>query len=79
YRRTEVVVVDDGSRDNSRQVIAGYGQRIVAVFKANGGQASAFNAGFRAARGDIICLLDADDLFTVDKVERLVEIYQALP
>jgi glycosyltransferase involved in cell wall biosynthesis len=69
---TEVIVVDDGSTDDSRRIISGYGDRVTPVFKENGGQASAFNAGFAASRGDVIIFLDADDyLFTQRSSELL--------
>lgn len=74
YSPIEVIVVDDGSTDNSRQVIESYGDRIHAVLKPNGGQASAFNAGFAASHGDIVCLLDSDDIFRPAKVSRVVEV-----
>jgi hypothetical protein len=57
----EVVVVDDGSTDCSRDVITGFGQRVRAVFQENLGQKAAFNAGFLAASGDVVIFLDADD------------------
>lgn len=58
----EVIVVDDGSTDESAAVIGGYGDRIRACFKANGGQASAYNEGFRLSSGDVVVFLDSDDL-----------------
>jgi glycosyltransferase involved in cell wall biosynthesis len=74
YSPVEVVVVDDGSTDNSREIITSYGDKIVPILKANGGQASAFNAGFSASRGEIICFLDADDMFLPEKVASVVEV-----
>jgi glycosyltransferase involved in cell wall biosynthesis len=79
YPHTEVIVVDDGSTDNSRAIIARFGDRIIPVLKKNGGQASALNAGFDASKGEIICLLDADDLFLPHKVASIVELFQAQP
>ena len=72
YRNIEVIVVDDGSVDESRETIGMYGNRIISVLKENGGQASAFNAGIATCRGEIICMLDADDFFHPYKVERVV-------
>lgn len=75
YSNIEVIVVDDGSTDNSRDVISGYGERIIPILKDNGGQASAFNAGFKACKGDIICILDSDDACIPEKAMEIVEIF----
>jgi glycosyltransferase involved in cell wall biosynthesis len=75
YHNTEVIVVDDGSTDNSREIIASYGDRIISVLKDNGGQASAFNAGFGVSKGDIIIFLDSDDKLVPDAAEETVKVW----
>jgi hypothetical protein len=72
YPYVETIVVDDGSTDDSHSVIKSYGDRILPVYQSNGGQASAFNAGFAASHGSIICFLDADDVFLPHKVATIV-------
>jgi glycosyltransferase involved in cell wall biosynthesis len=73
YTHIEVIVVDDGSIDDSRQVIESYGGRIVPVIKANGGHGSAVNAGFAASHGEIVMFLDADDELLPEAVAQVVE------
>lgn len=68
----QVIVVDDGSTDESRDVITSYGDRVTPVFKANRGQASALNEGFCRATSDLVIFLDADDVLLPDIVERVI-------
>jgi Glycosyl transferase family 2 len=73
YPDTEVVVVDDASLDHSRAIIQSYGRRVIPVLQeCNGGQGAAFNAGFRACRGDVVLFLDADDWLYPHAVTRVV-------
>lgn len=77
YQSVEVIVVDDGSTDDSKAVIESYGERVKAIYKCNGGQASAMNAGFAAARGELIYFLDSDDIALPDCLEKVIERYRS--
>ncbi|MBW8892360.1 MAG: glycosyltransferase family 2 protein [Burkholderiales bacterium] len=57
----QVVVVDDGSTDDSRRLLADADPRVEVVLQANGGQLAAYNRGFAACTGDVVIFLDADD------------------
>ena len=62
----EIIVVDDGSTDETRAIAAGYGDRVQYLWQENAGLSAARNAGIRAARGQFVALLDADDVWLPD-------------
>jgi len=75
----EILVVDDGSIDDTRERLQKYGGEILYLRKQNGGQASAFNFGFEHARGEVIALLDADDAWLPEKLGRVYEEFERHP
>jgi len=77
YPTVEVVVVNDGSPDNTAEVCRGYQGRIVYVDQENKGLAEARNAGIRASHGEFILPLDADDKLVQDAVAKLVPVLQS--
>lgn len=72
----EVIVVDDGSTDDTAERLKRYGSTIRYVCQANGGQAVALNTGFANARGEIVMLLDADDMFLPGRLARVASAFQ---
>src|SRR5207249_12266933 len=75
-----IVVCDDGSTDGSQRILECYHSldaRIKPIYQANGGQSLALNAALRNSTGEIICLLDGDDVFLPEKVELVVKAFAA--
>jgi glycosyltransferase involved in cell wall biosynthesis len=76
YGNIEIVVVDDGSTDDTLQRLEVYGNAIRVISQANAGPSAARNRGIRAARGEIVTFLDSDDVWHPTKVARQVGLLQ---
>ena len=72
----EIIVADDGSTDDSREILASYAPGVKALLQERQGQATAFNNGLAAATGDIVCLLDSDDMFQPGKLSAVLEAFK---
>ncbi|HET7536321.1 MAG TPA: glycosyltransferase family A protein, partial [Candidatus Didemnitutus sp.] len=75
----EVIVVDDGSKDNTADVLRTYGDRVRYIRQQNAGAGAARNHGMREARGDYVAFLDSDDLWMPEKNARQQELLRAHP
>ncbi len=72
FRDFELIVVDDGSTDRTREILAGFGDRVRLIEQHNNGPAAARNAGARLAAGEYLAFLDADDLWRPTMLARAV-------
>lgn len=79
YRSYEIIVIDDGSTDNTRQVLEPYLDKIRYLYQENKGVSHARNLGLEMARGEFISFLDADDFFLPDKLAKQVAVFDAHP
>jgi len=79
YKNFEIIVVDDGSTDDTDEVLKPYMDKIIYIKKKNGGPASARNRGIESSSGEFIAFLDADDVWLPEKLERQVEFMKNNP
>ncbi len=76
FSEYEIIVINDGSREDISEFLQKYGDQIEYHFKTNGGPATARNLGIELAKGKYIAFLDSDDLWYHDKLERQVELME---
>jgi glycosyltransferase involved in cell wall biosynthesis len=73
----EIIVIDDGSTDNTKDVVAKYGDRLRYIYQENQGKAIATQVGINEAQGKYIFNLDADDYFLPNKIQEVVKIFES--
>ncbi|MCL6494210.1 MAG: glycosyltransferase family 2 protein, partial [Ignavibacterium sp.] len=76
FKNYELIVVNDGSTDNTAEVLESYGNRIITINKENSGAEKSRNAGAEIAKGEYLCFFDSDDLmfpWTLEVYNKVIE------
>src|SRR5210317_699273 len=79
FKDFELIVVDDGSTDNTRQILDSYDQDLIVIRQSNRGVSAARNRGIAAAAGRLVAFLDSDDLWLPRKLSRQVDFFNSNP
>lgn len=79
YKNVEIIVLDDGSTDNTRDIVKEFGDSVVYIFQENQGVSIARNNGVNHANGELIVFLDADDIFLPGKLTAQLAVFREYP
>lgn len=79
YSNYEIIVIDDGSCDRTKEILSSYGDKIRYVFQSNQGLSKSRNRGIELAQGELVVFLDADDWFLPQMLEATVAIFETQP
>ena len=79
YNNLEIIIIDDGSSDNTYEILGKYGDKIRYIYQENRGVSSARNRGIKECSGDLVAFLDSDDQWLPEKIEKQIELLKANP